>query len=310
MAEFHIHYYLEDNNHAINALTLYKSQEELHHLVKEIAATFGIELKIKVYPPEEGGFVHFLSFVGENVAAITLITTLLGSILGGAAWLVYQRPLLNQQQVINSQQQSINDQQINKNKLEIEKTKIELERLKIEAIKDKLEKDSRIPNDRNMLLDFGGFPEEEELISILLENKKIVKRISNIYHSINQDFDIRAIGYKNDKTINEIIVDREKFEDFIVGDVLIEDAIINDAVIEITAPVLNEKSIKWHGIFGDKNIGFSINDSLFKELVLKRKIIFKNGSKIICSLRMLRRINSIGEIEIYDYVAENIQPIK
>lgn len=83
-----------------------------------------------------------------------------------------------------------------------------------------------------------------------------------------------------------------------------------NSIIEITAPVLNGKNIKWHGIYDEHPIHFNINDSVFTEKVLKREILFRNGFRINCLLTIKRKINNIGEIEIYEYLAESVIPIK
>lgn len=150
----------------------------------------------------------------------------------------------------------------------------------------------------------------DELIPIIAGNKKIIKRMSGMYKYLYSDIDVTAIGFKDGGSDEEIVVKRDGFEKFILENELIEDLIVPDSIIEITSPVLNEKDIKWHGVYEKRNIGFSLNDSDFKSKVLKKKINFKNGSRISCTLRMLQRLNSFGEVEIYEYIAENVVIIK
>lgn len=303
---FSIHYYLTNGSHAINSSTLYKSQEELLFLIKEIANSFSIDLRVKVTPSTNGGFIHVLNFLGGNAAALTLVSTIIAAMLGGSAWLVYQRPILNQQSEINNQQKQINTQQIEKNRIEIEKVKIELESLQKEAASNNSSKKSQISNNNNLLLNLEDSLDTEGLLIVLKDNNKIIKRVSNFYESVSNDEDVTSMGYKKSGDFSEIIVSRDFFDGFIINEKLLDDLIINNATIEITSPVLNKRSNKWHGIFDEKNIAFSISDSLFKESVLSKKITFMNGSKISCSLRILRRTNKAGEIENYEYNAENI----
>ncbi|GKS96610.1 hypothetical protein [Acidovorax sp. SUPP2825] len=303
---FVVHYYLQGEDHSIDSLTLHESQEQLFFLIKEVAAVFGVDVRIKVTPSEEGGFVHILKFIGDNAAALTIVSTIISGLLVGAVWLTHQRPLINQQQEINEQQKKINDQQIAKNALEIEKTRIEVERLKKEGQEASATSSGQIPNENNLLLNLEPLPDSDEIVKALMDNKKIVKRISNFYEIIANNDDVVAIGYRPSAVKEESLVLKESFEKYIFKQILIEDLLINGAVIEITSPVLNDKNLRWHGVFDKENIRFSVSDAAFEENVLKKRIIFRNGSKISCSLRMHRRINSVGDVEIYDRIAENI----
>lgn len=120
---FKIHFYLENSKHSIKDGTFINSHTEFSAYVKELTRFLGVNINIEILPCEEGGFKHCIKLIGENSAALTIISGIIIAVFSGTAWSLYQRPLLNQQAEINKTDIEIK-------KLELEKLKIELARLK------------------------------------------------------------------------------------------------------------------------------------------------------------------------------------
>ena len=79
-----------------------------------------------------------------------------------------------------------------------------------------------------------------------------------------------------------------------------------EAIIEIVAPVLNEGSAKWRGIYNSELISFSMGDSIFKKAVLDKQISFTHGSMLICSLTIYVQLDEFGDKVITGYKVNTV----
>ena len=80
-----------------------------------------------------------------------------------------------------------------------------------------------------------------------------------------------------------------------------DESIIKDVRIDIIAPVLRKRKIKWHGIFKTQPIAFKLCDTEFKNSVLNGEIDFTGGTYILCDLKVFKSVDKEGETKISSY---------
>ena len=144
----------------------------------------------------------------------------------------------------------------------------------------------------------------------ILENKQVTRHISNFYTKINNYEKVQKIGFRNvDSSIEEYIVDRKYFQNFILEEnkEIIED---NNAVIEIISPILKEGKYKWKGIYNGEKIDFSMGDYSFKKDVIEGKHTFINGSFIECKLHITIVYDDFGDEKRRSYSAKEVYSIQ
>src|SRR5699024_12752690 len=78
------------------------------------------------------------------------------------------------------------------------------------------------------------------------------------------------------------------------------------ATIDIISPVLKEGKSKWKGIYNEKHISFAMDDEIFKRDVLGKRVSFKNGSRIVCVLKIHRKLDEAGEVKITGYSVDTV----
>lgn len=71
--------------------------------------------------------------------------------------------------------------------------------------------------------------------------------------------------------------------------------------IDIVAPVLRKRKIKWQGIYNSQQIPFRLCDADFKNSVLNGEIDFTGGTYIICDLIVHTSVDKEGETKISGY---------
>ncbi len=133
------------------------------------------------------------------------------------------------------------------------------------------------------------------------ENLKVVSRRSNFYKTLVYNHEVTEVGFttldNDQKPVNkEVIVPRTAFINFIQHTDKLPVEIDDNARIEIVAPVLIEGKAKWKGFYKEEYISFSMDDDIYREAVLKKRISFKNGDIIICLLEIHKKLNEVGEI--------------
>ncbi|NAW66525.1 hypothetical protein CAG72_15030, partial [Photobacterium halotolerans] len=138
------------------------------------------------------------------------------------------------------------------------------------------------------------------------KNLKIVKRRSNLYSNLSNYHKVTSVGinvlYPDfEEFVDEHIVQRASFKNFILSTNKLKSDIDDSAEIAIVSPVLKEGRYKWKGIYKEKPISFDMHDAEFKEQVLLEQIGFKNGSAIKCVLRIARELDEIGEVKTTGY---------
>tara|TARA_B100001765_G_C19431725_1_gene305876 strand:- start:225 stop:905 length:681 start_codon:yes stop_codon:yes gene_type:complete len=148
-------------------------------------------------------------------------------------------------------------------------------------------------------------------IKLANENPKVITRRSNFYKTLNNNQEVKKVGFSkfnknNEKDKSEMIIKRPSFINFIQRSNKLPVEIDENAVIEIVAPVLREGGSKWKGIYLDEPIGFVISDIVYKTSVLNKEISFTSGNSIKCVLEIHKELNEVGEEIVKKY---NVQTV-
>ncbi|MBP7809063.1 MAG: hypothetical protein KA163_07210 [Bacteroidia bacterium] len=274
-----IHYYLNDDSHAIDAYIRHKCDAEILAIIKELISEFGGNIDVLNEIPSEGGWKDFVKIIKKNkdvlqigIGTATLIVMILQAI--------FTNTNTADPDLIKKQRESLN-------------LDVELKKLSIEKIKRELEE--------------GKKPEDvlKDSIKIFSQSLKTVKRRSNFY-TILRDYpevnQFSSTTYLDDKVAGkESIVERKDFQKFILNSD--ELSIIEDdtAIIEIVAPVLGYGQYNWRGFYKNDSISFSMEDEKFQQSISNKEVSFQKGYFMLCLLEYKRRLNDKGEIEGYDY---------
>lgn len=148
--------------------------------------------------------------------------------------------------------------------------------------------------------------QKKEIELKILEDKQIIRHVSNYYKKIDNYDKVKKIGYKNlSNNSKEYIIEKRNFKNFILIDEtdVIED---DDANIEIISPILVEGKYKWKGLYNGDKIQFSMGDSGFKEEVINGKQAFSNGSLISCKLYITVTYDEFGEEKRKSYSVKEV----
>ncbi len=144
----------------------------------------------------------------------------------------------------------------------------------------------------------------------ILEDKQVIRHISNFYTKINHYEKVQKIGFRIvDDSNEEYVVDRKYFSNFILEEnkEIIED---DNAVIEIISPILKEGKYKWKGIYNGEKIDFSMGDYTFKKEVIEGKHTFINGSFIECKLQTTIVYDDFGDEKRRSYSVKEVYSIQ
>lgn len=292
MQTFEIHYYLDKNNHLIDAYTRNKCESLFLEIMKELSAQFDLEVDWYSLPSREGGYRDFwygIPKYKEHFETISIIILLATHLFSCASDLVDD----NRREDVEVETLMI--------KRERERVGLEKDKIELDLLKEAYEQREQIRK---------KYAEEIEGLS---KNTVLNTKRSNFYKEIQSQGQILKVGYAYsdlDKQIisSERIVERENFKKFIQINNNPEKLYINNAYIKVIAPVLSDSKAKWRGEYDGKVITFSMNDINFKSKVIKKQVSFKSGSYIQCELEVLNKFNEQGVItsSIYsvDFVSE------
>ncbi len=174
-------------------------------------------------------------------------------------------------------------------KLTIEEKTLNIEKLKSEINKGVVKPDTITSTVQNFDYDL-----------------KVVTRRSNFYRELLDYEKVTAIGFTaipdpSVKPIEKSIIQRNDFSKFILSTDKLPVNVIEDATIEIIAPVLNDGTYLWKGLYNGRPISFSMLDEVFKNDVLRGNVSFAHGSTIHCVMNINRRLNEVGEVIVTKY---------
>jgi len=254
--KFQIHYYLADDSHQMDAFVRNKAEKELLAAIGRIGELLECPIRVDSEAYKEGGLLETLIFVGAVGTAIK-----------------YFSPAINNILTYHFTRNTADEHLDRKIKEET------LRSLKL----DNLQKEK-------VLLD-----EIERKVSIVLEDKKVRRSVSNYYKRLDIYPKVAQVGFSDPLvTEEEQIVDRERFSSFFVVDTqdIEED---DNASIEIIAPVLNKGRYKWRGIYNGEVIEFSMGNKSFKDEVNAGQHSFIHGISITCHLKITITYDDDGE---------------
>lgn len=264
----------------MNAFTKNKCEYEALQIIKEVSSIFGITIDIDAEALKEGGLKDIWKFVGKNSNQISII-------------LVIVTILFSRVPPSNKELEDLKKQEIT---LSIEEKKLKIAKLKRELLKD----NTKIPHD-----------EVEEGIKIVNQQIKITKHKSNYYETLLKCQKVTNVGVstlnnKNNIIGEEKIIERKDFHKYVLIDNELPTEVEEDAIIQIVSPVIEKGNYKWRGIYQNEPISYYMKDSEFKSSVLRKEVIFQSGTFIEVELEKKRRINTLGEIEIYSYSVNTV----
>ncbi len=276
-----LHYYLSNNKHSLDAIIRNRCEAELLGIFQEVALALDIPFNVEAQALAEGGLKEVWKWVGENATQLNVV-------LPTVAILIALAP-----DIYESKEDELSR--------ELTELSIEEKKLQIEKLRQEL-KDAD-PRSENSIQSYA--------VEVLKRDPKIVVRRSNFYKRLMGAPHIESIGVTPLNT-NLLPSERERqvpqsvFKNFILTSHSIKPITIEDANIEIISPVLRDGSYKWKGIFNGQPIGFSMNDRLFRSLVLQEEVTFQHGTFLECVLNINRQLDEVGEVEITSYVVATV----
>lgn len=285
--KFQIHYYFQNESHAMDAFVRNKCEAELLAIFQELTTTLGISFGIESIPFENGGLREYWKACGENSVQINTTLTIFAILISSVSTILSRIPIEFPEK--DAREKIIQELTIEEKKLALEEKRLILE---------KLRKEMKV-----------GQPSQESIENAAKaaeQNLKIQSRRSNFYKNLDAYKKVTDVGFSvlssyNQEVMSERLVHRADFKKYILNDNNLPTETVDGAIIEIVAPVLKEGNYKWKGIYDGEPISFSMTDSDFKNSVLQEKVAFQHGSFINCVIKVHRKFNEIGEVEITGY---------
>lgn len=280
-----IHYWLQGENHSMDAITENRCGHEVIGIIMEIAKIYNFDISIETEALGEGGLRRWLRIISNEEDKKAPITK---AILIALVSLVLITPL-----------SKVAEKLIDKIFEDTELTELQKDKLRKEI--EGIEIDNQIK---------------------LLENPTIKKKKSNFYETLDKNSKVEKVSFEvqdGNKNLfkTDKIIQKEDFKSFILITDELEPLEIDEASIEIISPVLKKGHYKWSGYYNGEPIFFNMKSNEFKTLVQTGKVEFKNGSSINCALIIKKKMDNEGIIKVsgYDvirvnYYFENDQPIE
>lgn len=287
--QFLVHFYLDDGSHQMDALVLHACEGYVLDLFHEVGKLLDLDFRIETRAHPEGGLQVWLTLIGKHAIALGLIATVLGGLLAGGKWVVYERPLTLQQQELNE--------------LTLKKMRLELKRLETES-------EAKAPaTEATKSLNLEPPPALSDVLPALEEKQKVVRLRSKFYEKLLDEQRAHAVGFAtlhrpfpND----EKVIRRDQFASFVLDAVDLPPQTFKKVEVEVVSPVLTRKTFKWRGIFDKEVVNFEITDTDFLGRVANKKVVFQNGTTLVCDLIVSFKENEVGDIVPRSYEAEKI----
>lgn len=284
-----VHYYLTNQSHSMNSITLNKAESEILKIVYEISKILEIDIIAETHALEEGGIKAIYKFLTKKKTKKKFGK--LSIYLAGIASAIITQ-VISENISSDSEFDKLKKQEL---KLRIEKLKKELNENELEEI-----------NEDNIKI-------IQNISVYISETNKVKISKSNFYKNLLGEDKIQMVSTQRlDNNLEPIskeqVVPRKHFEKFIIDDTSIEEDYKEQIELEIVSPVLRGNSLKWKAIYNGENINFTLKDDNFKNLVLTKNLSFSNGTKMICDLETKQKMTSDGEIKngarsVYDVSA-------
>lgn len=272
LQRFEIHYFLEGGSHSIDAQARLISEEQFLGILKEVAKYYDVDVFVEAESLIEGGVRNRWVLIGQNVL---IISAVLSALFTGVAAIATSIQAFNS--FPTEQDEKLKDLQIKKLEAELQQLGLSQEQ-STESVKKVVE---------------------------LEANNKIRKKRSNLYTAVQSVDKVTNIGFsvldsKSKPVINELVIPRSQFNQFILHSNNLPDETDHLAVIEIVSPVLKEGKTKWRGVYNGELITFNMKDAEFKKDVLLGKYSFQHGTIIEAVLEVYKELDEVGEEKIVD----------
>jgi len=284
-----LHYWFNEQSHSMDAVVQNKCERELLAIIEEIAKVFDVEVLIETVPLAEGGIIRWFKLLLKKDSKHVIITALVTALATG----VIITPVGTSLSEIGKQliEKIFEDKETKK--LEKEILKENLKNLEQDTKNKDLEQKKIEEEIENLRLD------SELKVQQLSTNKVIPKKKSNFYNTLEKYPKVKQISITvEDKEYNQIldeaVILRDKFKEFIIVSDYLEPIRDEDAIIELISPVLKKGDYKWRGIYNGQDLLFNMLSNEYKTKVQTGEIEFKNGASINCLLEIQRKLDNNG----------------
>lgn len=271
---FNIHYLFSDDGHFMDAFIFNKCEYQLLGIIQEAKKIVNADIEVSVQPLSEGSLWSRLKFTTKDGKEIKL------------QWIIALVIALSVNPISATLENIANWAfEYIKDGSYIHNLKNEKERLELEKEIRDLREDSL----RHATTD---------------SQNKIKRKVSNFYSEAKKDPRISSIGFCSsvgNPSSAPVVIDRNSFDNFIITDTMEDEQIKSNVKIDIVAPVLRKRKIKWQGIYNSQQIPFRLSDVDFKNSVLNGEIDFTGGTYIICDLIVYTSVDKEGETKISGY---------
>lgn len=269
---FCIHYWLDNESHSMNAFHQNRCEFEYLGLLKELSKILNVDLLIETEAYQEGGLKRWFSIKRRKGAPNQVVVTVLGAFLIAALATPVQETAKGIIELLFEDK---------------EMTQLQKEKLRLEI--SKLRKDSMAS----------------------MQNTVIKKKRSNFYESMIKDGQVGKVSFYSEDADSqpvspEYVIERKEFSRYILATDELPSEHIEGARIEIVAPVLKAGKYKWIGIYNSNTISFKMKSIEFRQTIQSGQIHFKNGSAIICLLKIDKKIDSEGEESVVGFEVERV----
>lgn len=271
VTKIELHYYFADTSHSMNAMIRNKCEVNLLGILKEINSVLNARLQVETEAYTPGGLCERLVLRGKSDYLKSLM----------AAVFHYVLPLeVDIEKVVNEENK--------------EDTKKRTDKLRREIKEWERDGETKVDMDNVELL--------------FRNNLKIIKLKSNFYRQITNAEKVIKLAVQQLKADdspagkpNTIV--RKKFDTYMLVADTLKPETDEAAVIEIISPVLKVGNYKWKGIYlsTGKTINFNMKDDDFKNEVINQGALFKNGTRIECTLESTRKMSEFGEVTVTGY---------
>ncbi|NJB84191.1 hypothetical protein [Wenyingzhuangia aestuarii] len=281
------HYYLNNEEHSMDARIHNKVESHLIKIIEEISFNLGIEFSIEVQALEEGGVISNYklkkALIGGSLYLSGILTTVLGSTIAHKINSDSEMDNLLKKQAIAHTEHEI---------AETERAKAETEKIRLEI--------QKLKNEKNKELEISQDSIKLISLHIASQNKVIITK-SNLFRHLSQESKVDKISTQSlNKDFQPIkeekIIKRSDFIKHIVNDVKVDAKYESQIELEIVSPVLLNNRMNWKAIYNDELITFSLKDKQFRNLIVSKNLQFSTGTKLLCDLEIKRKINHKGEI--------------
>lgn len=268
------HYLFSDDGHFMDAYIFNKCEYQLLGIIQEVKRLVSADIDVNVQPLSEGSLWSRLKFTTKDGKEIKL------------QWVIALVIALSVNPLSTSLDNVVNWAfEYIKDGSYIHNLKKEKERLELEKEIRELREDSL------------------KHATVDIQNK-IKRRVSNLYIEAKKESRITGIGFYSSvgkADGNEIVINRHSFDEYIITDAMEDENTIYNVRIDIIAPVLRKRKIKWQGVYNSQPIPFKLSDVDFINSVLKGDVDFTGGTYIMCDLKIYTSVDKEGETKISGY---------